>query len=47
MLITKSGFVSFQVSPKRRNENGSKVDWRFTKDDARIKLKSLYPAIQN
>jgi hypothetical protein len=23
------------------------VEWRFTTEDARIKLKSLYPAIQN
>ena len=30
----------------RRNENGNKVDWRFTTEDARIKLKSLYPSIQ-
>jgi len=28
-----------------RNANESKVDWRFTTDDARIKLKKLYPAI--
>ena len=32
---------------KRRNENGSAVDWRFTTEDARIKLKSLYPPVQN
>ena len=31
---------------EQRNENGNKVDWRFTTDDARIKLKSLYPSIQ-
>ena len=30
----------------RRNRTGGKVDWRFTTDDARIRLKSLYPAIQ-
>jgi hypothetical protein len=28
-----------------RNERGSTVDWRFTTDDARIKLKHLYPVI--
>jgi hypothetical protein len=28
-----------------RNANESKVDWRFTTDDARIKLKKLYPTI--
>jgi hypothetical protein len=28
-----------------RNTNGATVDWRFTTDDARIKLKKLYPSI--
>src|SRR5947199_9834567 len=28
-----------------RNTAGSKIDWRFTTADARIKLKHLYPAI--
>ena len=31
----------------RRNQDTIKVDWRFTTADARIKLKSLYPSIQN
>ena len=31
----------------RRNQDTIKVDWRFTTTDARIKLKSLYPSIQN
>ena len=30
---------------KRRNKHNVKADWRFTTDDARIKLKNLYPAI--
>jgi hypothetical protein len=30
-----------------RNATGRRVDWRFTTEDARIKLKHLYPAIQN
>ena len=30
----------------RRNRQGFRVDWRFTTADARIKLKSLYPSIQ-
>ena len=30
----------------RRNAAGGTVDWRFTTDDARIKLKRLYPSIQ-
>jgi len=29
----------------QRNQRGVRVDWRFTTQDARIKLKSLYPAI--
>ena len=28
-----------------RNSNGATIDWRFTTDDARIKLKKLYPSI--
>ena len=30
----------------RRNAQGGKVDWRFTTADARIKLKRLYPQLQ-
>jgi hypothetical protein len=30
-----------------RNDRGVGVNWRFTTADARIKLKRLYPAIQN
>jgi hypothetical protein len=29
-----------------RNTTAATIDWRFTTDDARIKLKRLYPAIQ-
>ncbi len=32
---------------EQRNNLGSRVDWRFTTADARIKLKRLYPSIQN
>ena len=28
-----------------RNKNNTKADWRFTTDNARIKLKELYPVI--
>ncbi len=28
-----------------RNNSSETVDWRFTTDDARIKLKKLYPSI--
>ena len=37
----------FQAWEKRRNEAESTVDWRFTTKDARIKLKRLYPSIQD
>ena len=30
----------------QRNREAIQVDWRFTTEDARIKLKSLYPSIQ-
>ena len=29
----------------RRHQNSSSVDWRFTTEDARIKLKRLYPSV--
>lgn len=32
---------------ERRNRDGIRVDWRSTTQDARIKLKSLYPSIQS
>lgn len=32
---------------KHKNENEKPVDWQFTTTDARIKLKKLYPVIQN
>lgn len=32
---------------KRRNKLSCKVDWQFTTEDARIKLKRLYPSISS
>ena len=32
---------------KMRNEEKTCVNWRFKTEDARIKLKSLYPSIQS
>ena len=32
---------------ERRNQEAIRVSWRFTTEDARIKLKSLYPSIQS
>ncbi len=31
----------------RRNEKATWIDWRFTTEDARVKLKRLYPSINN
>jgi transposase len=31
---------------ERRDETGGKIDWRFSTEDARIKLKRLYPSLQ-
>ena len=31
---------------RRRNKNGKTVDWRFTTENARIRLKTLYPPVQ-
>lgn len=36
-----------QAWQQRRNQAESTVDWRFTTKDARIKLKRLYPSIQD
>jgi hypothetical protein len=30
---------------EERNRLGTSVDWRFTTEDARIKLRKLYPSI--
>jgi len=35
--------VETKAWEQARNENQKKVDWRFTTEDARIKLKRLYP----
>jgi hypothetical protein len=32
---------------KQRNEEGAAADWRFRTEDARIKLRRLYPNIDN
>ena len=32
---------------RRRNRHKATIDWRFTVDDARIKLKRLYPSIDD
>ncbi len=42
-LTLEREVVAWQAT---RNASGRGVDWRFTTEDARIKLKHLYPAIQ-
>jgi hypothetical protein len=32
---------------KGRNEKIAKINWRFTTEDARIKLKKLYPSFDD
>lgn len=36
-----------QAWSNQRNASGASVDWRFTTEDARIKLKHLYPRIED
>jgi hypothetical protein len=36
-----------QAWERRRNRHMATVDWCFTLDDARIKLKRLYPSIED
>jgi hypothetical protein len=31
---------------ERRDAVGNKIEWRFSTEDARIKLKRLYPSLQ-
>jgi hypothetical protein len=31
---------------ERRDEKGTKIEWRFRTEDARIKLKRLYPSLK-
>jgi transposase len=35
-----------QAWQERRDAAGGKIEWRFSTDDARIKLKRLYPSLQ-
>jgi len=35
-----------QAWQERRDEKGGKIEWRFKTEDARIKLKRLYPSLQ-
>lgn len=39
--------VEIAAWEKQRNEDAVIVNWRFTTDDARIKLKSLYPSLHD
>jgi hypothetical protein len=43
MATLKGGIALWQA---KRNLAGTRIKWRFTTADARIKLHSLYPSIQ-
>lgn len=43
-LVTLTDEVEAWV--KQRNKESTWIDWRFTTEDARVKLKRLYPLIQ-
>ena len=45
-LTIDSGWREVAAWEATRNATGRGVDWRFTTEDARIKLKHLYPVIQ-
>ena len=47
--IDKKEFLRSEVAAWEADRNASQtgLDWRFTTSDARIKLKRLYPQIQN
>ncbi len=47
--IPDQGTLRREVSQwqRTRNSKASKIDWRFTTSDARIKLKKLYPSFQH
>jgi hypothetical protein len=42
----ESLYAEAQAWQERRDEKGVKIDWRFSTDEARIKLKRLYPSLQ-
>jgi hypothetical protein len=35
-----------EPSKERRDEEGGKIEWRFSTNDARIKFERLYPSLQ-
>jgi hypothetical protein len=47
--IADFGFLNSEVAAwqTQRNQQKSKINWRFTTTNARIKLKRLYPSIQS
>lgn len=47
--ISSIGSLRFELSvwETARNRNQKGVDWQFTTDDARIKLKRLYPQFKS
>ncbi len=37
--------TEFEAWQRNRNSKNAKINWQFTKEDARMKLKRLYPTI--
>jgi hypothetical protein len=40
-------FIHVRALTDERNDLGASVDWQFRTDDARIKLKKLYPSLSD
>jgi hypothetical protein len=46
-IASKDEFAKqVHATVKRRNKHEAKTNWQFTNDDARIKLRSLYPSLE-
>ncbi|MDJ1185852.1 transposase, partial [Roseofilum casamattae] len=47
--IAKKDILKKEIAAweKQRNQTGSVMDWQFTTEEARIKLKHLYPLIKH
>jgi hypothetical protein len=48
LMVVISGVRAAEAAAwqARRDGLGTRIDWRFTTDEARIKLKRLYPSLQ-
>lgn len=44
--MSYEGAINYALDKEVQNELDDTLDWQFTADDARIKLKHLYPIIK-